>query len=261
MQYVDVPWLQQDSVEYGQAAMKTSGAEKAAAAPGLTTRDVILDAAERVFGRTGYAGGSMREISAEADVAQALLHYYFKGGKAELYRDVFARRSTAIVEYRRGKLRDLFASAGSVTLEDVLGIIMTPFGAIFRGMGQDSRHYLQMVAEVTVATDERSTEIMTTFYDPIGGEMVAALRRVLPGITDEQATWAYLFTIGARLQAHAHNGRAARMMGRPAQQSPHAILVHYAAGGIRAMAAVPGAELPAPAPKAGPRKGKGRASE
>ena len=230
--------------------MTTSVAEETVAAPGIATRDVILDAAERVFGRNGYAGGSMREISIEADVAQALLHYHFKGGKDELYRAVFERRSSAIVEYRLGKLRELFASNRSAALEDVLNIIMTPLYVIFHGKGQDSRHYLQMVAQVTLATDERSTAIMSTFYDPVGGEMVAALKRVLPRLTDERATWAYLFTIGARLQAHAHNGRAARIMGKAAAHSPHALLVHYAANGIRAIAALQEPNPPAPVPTA-----------
>ena len=132
---------------------------------------------------------------------------------------------------------------------------MTPFPTIFGGFGQDSRHYLQMVAEVTVATDERSTEIMSTFYDPVGREMIAAIRRVVPSMTEEQATWAYLFTVGARLQAHAHNGRASRMMGQPAERSPHEMLVHYAAGGIRAMIGTPGhAAIPPPAMKAAAKR-------
>lgn len=232
--------------------MTTSVAENTVAAPGIPTRAVIFDAAERVFGRNGYAGGSMREISIEADVAQALLHYHFKGGKDELYRAVFERRSSAIVEYRLGKLHELFGSSRSATLEDVLSIIMTPLNVIFNGVGQDSRHYLQMVAQVTLATDERSTAIMSMFYDPVGGEMVAALKRVLPELTDERATWAYLFTIGARLQAHAHNGRAARIMGKAASRSPHALLVHYAANGIRAIAALQEPNPPAPISAAAP---------
>ena len=203
-----------------------------------STKDMILDAAERVFGRCGFAGGSMREISTEAGVAQALLHYHFKS-KDTLHREVFRRRSAAIVEYRRAKLQELFASSAAPVLEDVLTILATPLPVIFGDTGQDSRHYLQMVAEVTVATDERSVEIVSTFYDPIGKEIVAALQRVVPGLSEERANWAYLFAIGARLQAHAHNHRAARMIRHGMDQSPHALLVPFLAAGIRAVAALP----------------------
>jgi len=180
----------------------------------------------------------MREISTEADVAQALLHYHFKG-KDALYRQVFRRRSTVIVEYRRAKLRELVESGVAARLEDVLAIIATPLPVIFGTAGQDTRHYLQMVGEVTVATDERSVEIVSTFYDPVGKEMVAAFMRVLPGLSEQRANWAYLFAIGSRMQAHAHNHRAARMGRQTAGRSPHELLVPFLAAGIRAIAELP----------------------
>lgn len=222
----------------------------------VSTKDVILDAAERVFGRAGYAGGSMREISTEADVAQALLHYHFKT-KDALYREVFKRRSTVIVDYRRAQLHALFAAGRPPTLEDVLAIVATPLPAIFGPAGQDSRHYLQMVAEVTVATDERSMEMVAAFYDPIGTEMVAAFQRVLPELSNERATWAYLFAIGARLQAHAHNQRAGRIMRVVGRESPHGLLVPFLAAGVRAMATSPDSVLP-PRPARLPTKTRTR---
>jgi TetR/AcrR family transcriptional regulator len=50
----------------------------------------ILDAAHAVFVRRGSAGARMQEIAAEADVNQALLHYYFRT-KERLAAAVFAR--------------------------------------------------------------------------------------------------------------------------------------------------------------------------
>lgn len=217
--------------------------------PPISTRDVILDGAERVFGRFGFAGSSMREISTEAGVAQALLHYHFKN-KDTLYREVFSRRATVISAHRRQRLTALLQSNQPSSLEDVLRIIAAPLPGIFAGADQDTQYYLQMVAEVTVATDERSVDIVDTFYDPIAKEMIAAFARVLPDLSEETAKWAYLFAIGARLQAHAHNHRAARLSQTGRQNrplSPHALLVPFLAAGIRAMAG------PADAPTSGAR--------
>ena len=47
----------------------------------------ILNAAERVFARTGFEGGTMTEIASLAGVPKANLHYYFRC-KDELYRAV-----------------------------------------------------------------------------------------------------------------------------------------------------------------------------
>ena len=54
------------------------------------TETRILDAARTVFLRQGTAGARMAEIAEEADVNQALLHYYFRN-KAGLAEAVFQR--------------------------------------------------------------------------------------------------------------------------------------------------------------------------
>src|SRR5438445_9413790 len=43
----------------------------------------IIEAASAVMGRKGYDGTSMKDIAAEAGVAQGLIHYYF-GSKEDL---------------------------------------------------------------------------------------------------------------------------------------------------------------------------------
>jgi TetR/AcrR family transcriptional regulator len=50
----------------------------------------ILEAAREVLERRGTAGARMAEIAEQADVNQALLHYYF-GSKAKLAEAVFQR--------------------------------------------------------------------------------------------------------------------------------------------------------------------------
>src|SRR5215468_1196514 len=42
------------------------------------TRERIVEAAERVLARDGYAATSVKDIAAEAGVAPGLVHYYFK---------------------------------------------------------------------------------------------------------------------------------------------------------------------------------------
>src|SRR5690242_14413290 len=62
-----------------------------------STRDVILDAAERRFAERGFAGVSMREIAAEAGLKnQASLYHHFRDKRA-LYEAVLARGITPII--------------------------------------------------------------------------------------------------------------------------------------------------------------------
>jgi len=62
-----------------------------------STRDVILDAAERRFAERGFAGVSVREIAADAGLKnQASLYHHFKN-KKELYEQVLQRGLEPII--------------------------------------------------------------------------------------------------------------------------------------------------------------------
>jgi AcrR family transcriptional regulator len=70
------------------ATMKATGIRERQS---RTTRDLILDAAERRFAERGFAGVSVREIATEAGLKnQASLYHHFKNKKA-LYEAVLAR--------------------------------------------------------------------------------------------------------------------------------------------------------------------------
>ncbi|WP_322101922.1 TetR/AcrR family transcriptional regulator [Paraburkholderia sp. J41] len=227
--------------------MRSERAKKASAKSGVIQEadqapssrvSAILNAAERVFGEHGYAGASMRNIAEEAGVAQALVHYHY-ASKDKLFEAVFERRSSKINQYRGKLLDDLFSSGRSATVEDVLTIAFTPLSKIFHGEDADNLAlYVQLVATISLGSDERSRRVREKYYDPIAERVIDALHTVLPGISHEHATWAYLFSVGARQQAHALNGRAARL-GAPERTSKsiahYEQLVRFAAAGVRAL--------------------------
>ena len=64
--------------------------------PDVQTEQRILDAAHAVFVRKGSAGARMQDIAAEADVNQALLHYYFRS-KERLAEAVFRRAAANLL--------------------------------------------------------------------------------------------------------------------------------------------------------------------
>ena len=72
-------------------------------APDTTSRDQILDAAERLFAGRGFAGATIKDIGREAGVNSALLYYYF-ADKEQLYREVLRRFVTRLVARTMGGL-------------------------------------------------------------------------------------------------------------------------------------------------------------
>ncbi|MEK7693413.1 MAG: TetR family transcriptional regulator, partial [Chloroflexota bacterium] len=78
-------------------------AETIAHAPELTsTRDAILDAAERRFAERGFEGVSVREIAADVGLKnQASLYYHF-ASKQEIYEAAFNRGVESIIALLAG---------------------------------------------------------------------------------------------------------------------------------------------------------------
>lgn len=56
----------------------------------LNTEEKILEAAQRVFVKSGFEGSSMQKIADEAGINKALLHYYYRS-KEKLFEQSFAK--------------------------------------------------------------------------------------------------------------------------------------------------------------------------
>jgi AcrR family transcriptional regulator len=198
-------------------------------------RDAILDAAEQIFGMHGFDGGSMSQIAGRAEVAQSLLHYHYKT-KDLLYEAVFERRAMTIRIVRQQRLTELFEGRAKVTIEQVLGVLFMSLEELLGEKRVDLKFYVQMLAEVTLSGSARSIGIVKKLYDPSAEQFIQAFRKILPELSREDAVWAYLFAIGARMQAHAPSDRASRLgAGRKTDRSSYKLLVPFVAAGIRGL--------------------------
>jgi TetR/AcrR family transcriptional regulator len=86
------------------------------------SRDVILDAAERLFADRGYDGTSLQLIGDAAGVSRATPAYFF-GSKEGLYRAVFDRAYTRI----DATLRDAYARAEGTEPREAMTAILTAY--------------------------------------------------------------------------------------------------------------------------------------
>ena len=88
-----------------------------------STRDVILDAAERRFAERGFAGVSVREIAGDAGLKnQASLYHHFKNKKA-LYEAVLQRGLQPIIELVAGS--ETVGDAADPVLDRIVDYLAT----------------------------------------------------------------------------------------------------------------------------------------
>src|ERR1700690_2615367 len=92
-----------------------------------TTKDKLMDAAEKLFARRGFYGSSLREITAAAGVDLALVNYHF-GSKKQLLIAVIERRGAVLNEERLQRLADarLSAAPGAPSTDAVVGAFLDP---------------------------------------------------------------------------------------------------------------------------------------
>jgi TetR/AcrR family transcriptional regulator len=86
-------------------------------------RTAILDAAEVLFARQGYAATSVREIAETVDVTPAMVHYYF-GSKLILLRQVLERTLEPLAA-AIGQMRE----AGQAPAADIARLLLRTFSA------------------------------------------------------------------------------------------------------------------------------------
>lgn len=209
-----------------------------------TSKEEILDAAERLFAKSGFDGTSMREIAQEAGVAQALLHYHFKT-KEGLFEAMFSRRSGAINRIRLARL-DAMLARGTPTLEEIVDSLLRPTVEAGHDPARGGSTFASLILVMGASNLDWQKGLIAASYDAMAKRYIAALRLALPELTAANATWGYLFIIGAALTQMSPTGRADRLSDGETTDSNTEIMlsraVAFAAAGMRGLAARPDPE-------------------
>ena len=102
---------------------KTSRRQQAAE----TSRDGILDAAEKFFSEQGFDESRCGRLRRRPGLDVAMINYYF-GSKSGLYRAVFERRIKDLTQRRLGGLERLISASagGAPKLEDIVYALVKP---------------------------------------------------------------------------------------------------------------------------------------
>ena len=196
------------------------------------TKEKILDTAERLIGEQGYAATSLRQIIADAGVNLAAVHYHF-GSKEDLLDAVVVRKATSVNEARLARLDRVEAEAGSgpLEVEKVLESFFVPAAEV----GSRSPEFVRLIGRML--TEGMMPRIAERHFQAAGLRFVAALRRALPELPQEELLWRIHFTVGA--MAHAVCGAPIfpQMAGDPADLEPRMRrLVTFLGAGFRAPA-------------------------
>lgn len=204
-----------------------------------STKEKILDAAERLFARRGFHGVSIREITRAAGVDVALANYHF-GSKKSLFEAVFLRRAELLNAERLELLDHVLREAGpeGPSAEAIIDAFTHPLLNRSGRGGPGWKAYFALVAQVN-NSPELAPIGMTKYFDPAVQKFIDALRQTLPGCDERDLYWSYHFLSGALTLTFAETGRIDSLSGGLCRSndldSVHERLVPFVAAGFRAL--------------------------
>ena len=161
----------------------------------MTTKDRILDAAERLFARDGFEATSLRAITAEAKVNLAAVNYHFQSKEA-LVQAVIGRRMGP-VNAQRLALLDAYESAASgepLPLEKIMDAFLRPIVAL---VGSQAHEFVPLIGRIYIEPGEFAVRLYTQQFEPMRQRFFPALHRALPDLPPDELAWRLHFSIGA----------------------------------------------------------------
>lgn len=156
------------------------------------TKDLILDAAEKLFAEQGFDRTSLREITAAAKVNLAAVNYHFQSKEA-LIAAVVTRRMGPLNAARLEALERLENEAKGKPLgvEKILEAFLLPVLA-----HPDIRRFKPLMAKMYHESEARIRRNLLREVAPVAIRFGAALHRALPGIPMRELHWRVQFAVG-----------------------------------------------------------------
>jgi AcrR family transcriptional regulator len=178
-----------------EAARRT---ETASADP-RDTKELILDAAEKLFSRKGFTETTLRTLTAEAGVNLAAVNYHY-GTKEALLRAVFARRLDPLNRIRLGSLDGIRARAlergEPPSVEEIMRAFIAPM-LMLRDAGEGARAFMALIGRVLAGQDGTTMDIFITYMKPVFVKCYELLCSALPHLSRETVFWRFMFSISA----------------------------------------------------------------
>ena len=177
---------------------------------GETTKQTILDAAERCLAEGDFDGVSLRTITDAAKVDLALVNYHF-GSKENLVREVIARRARILHEARVLALEEARSEAGTISpsVEAIVTAFLEPFLTRLASGDPGWQCYNRVICQLSMMP--KYLPLASSVLDPTALHFINALRAALPNASAKSVFWGYMFLLGAMIQVMASTGRVEKL--------------------------------------------------
>lgn len=160
-----------------------------------STRERLMDAAQRLFGERGYAGVSLRAITDAAESNIAAVNYHFRS-KDGLFRALVAQVMDPVNTERAQRLECLLADNGTPTVEQLVRAFIEPGLALRDFHGEHAVHVARFIAIVLLDPSPHVRQLFADQVHAVEGRYLHALYRALPDQDVESVRFGYVSMLG-----------------------------------------------------------------
>jgi len=169
----------------------------------IDTKQKILDTAEHLLGSQRYDATSLRQIINEAGVNLAAIHYHFCS-KEELLTDLIACRAGPVNQKRLALLDQVEAEAAAIALPPTIEKVLEAFLIPMSEAADRNPQFVRVMGRVY--TEGLMSTVLQKNFQEVIARFLAAMRRALPTLPEEEFLWRVHFMTGA--MAHTMCGPA-----------------------------------------------------
>jgi AcrR family transcriptional regulator len=159
-----------------------------------TSREKLIQSAERLFGERGFNGVSVRDIANNAQVNSALVGYYFRG-KEGLLAEVYTRHCVPLKRERARLLAECSANRKPVPLEQILDAFIRPSLEASQGSAE-GKSFSRLRTILSAENSSLLEQLVAQNFDETSKSFVDALSRCLPHLSREDVLWRFHFLLG-----------------------------------------------------------------
>lgn len=167
-----------------------------------STREKLLDCAERLFAEHGLDGVSLRTINADAGLSPAALHYHF-GTKQALVEALLERQMPALMERRRQLLGALADGPERPTTRAILMALIRPQVELLAEGGAAGLRYMRLIHRLQADGDLDSQFVMERWPGGVD-RLIPLLQQANPSLPLSTTRLRLGLTIGVMLGSLAH---------------------------------------------------------
>lgn len=174
------------------------------------TRQIFLDAAEKIFSERGYEGTTIRAICETAEVQLGALSYYW-GSKSTMFQDVAERRLRPIMEERLERMDAVaVATGGAPSISEILEAFYQPM--IDAAQNDDDGTFVKFLLRMTSDPAPDVVKAYRTVTDEATFRFIRLMRKACAHLDDETFFWRLSSVMGGMMYALSHRSFVSRLM-------------------------------------------------